>query len=655
MKLLWQTCIVLSVLFGLSACNDTAPSPPTGKPVIEANNVKTAAIGISGGKVSSTASNGVTYTLIIPPDALTQIVNISLTPISSMGNAPLASGVVGAVQMEPSGLQFKRAATLRIGVIPTIASGKKLIGFNTANDGSKFVLNLPNIKNGTTELSIYHFSNSGLGTATPNEISQIPALEPLADLTEAEFKAQVDTAALKGTSNTEIADILKTWFTQIVKPLLDAAKDSTNFDVNNKAEFGFERWFDAREGIKNANVGGVDLTSLLIDEDTFARPIVAKHVLALMNDLIAKCQSDTTPDLKMDKLRRANALQLEAKQYDFDTASFGLEKSAFLSKVNACARVVLDPIKLPEIVLGSDKSVDARAQIVFAGDPNPHGAPFEFAVTPTNATLKTPKGFSDADGNFTAVFTPTSTDVSLLVTACLVFELDAPIGSDICVSQTAKPVVKDGIFRGTLGLTGSFVFASSSNPLSSFSETTNVTLESSVEANPNVSSNLKFVQKNASLNYIEKRDRTEFVDAAGGLCQLKVRTVKNATSTGTSTVILTDKATLSVLGTAYSLELLKLNGNQVYQGLDTVSVSLSSGTCDVPPGSSSPFKFSNIDQPYLPNSGITGSISGAGTVVTNPDGSRTISGSKSVNTSGEVVPGSIIAINYTLTWNLTAN
>ena len=357
MKLFWKFWFALIVL---TSCYETVP-PPTGKPVIEANNIKTGAIGINGGKISSTASNGVTYTLIVPPDALTESVNISLTPISSMGNAPLASGVVGAVQMEPSGLQFRRAATLRIGAVPTVATGKKLIGFNTANDGSKFVLNLPNIKNGATELSIYHFSDSGAGTATPNEINQIPALEPLSDLTETEFKAQVDTTALGGSSDADVADIFKTWFNKIVQPLLNAAKNSTDFDINNKAEFAFERWFDAREGVKNASVGGVDLTPLLIDEDAFARPIVAKHVLALMNDLIAKCQSDSTTDLKMDKLRRANALQLEAKKYGFDTASFGLEKAGFLSKTNDCARVVLDPIALPSMRKEADPSAKSPA------------------------------------------------------------------------------------------------------------------------------------------------------------------------------------------------------------------------------------------------------------------------------------------------------
>jgi hypothetical protein len=174
MKLFWQTCFVLSTR------NDTVPPPPKGIPIIEPTNAKSASVGTLGGRVTTSASNGMTYTLIVPPNALNETVNIRLTPISSLGNSSPADGLAGAVQMEPSGLQFKRAAILRIGIAPAVASGKKLFGFETANDGTQFALNLPNIKNGNTELSIYQFGNSGLGTATLPQIAALPDLALLA-------------------------------------------------------------------------------------------------------------------------------------------------------------------------------------------------------------------------------------------------------------------------------------------------------------------------------------------------------------------------------------------------------------------------------------------------------------------------------------------
>ncbi len=451
MNLIIRTVWLLSVSFVLSACGGNGPpaSPSSGAPVTETGNANTASIGARGGQVIATGSNGVTYTLIVPPDALKDAVNITLTPIASMGNAPLAAGVAGAVQMEPTGLQFFRAATLSIGTVPTVPSGKKLFGFTTANDGSLFALSLPNVNGGVTELSIYHFSGSGIGTATPEEIAQVPALVPLADLTDAEFKAQVDTATLTGKSDAEIAEVLKSWFAQVVKPLLDAATDSTDFDINNKAEFAFERWFDAREAVNNASVGGTDLTPLLADQDGFARPIVARHVLALMNDLIARCQSDTLPDLKMDKLRRTNDLQREAKKYGFDTAGFGLENATFLRKVNDCARVVIDPIApFTPVVIGSDKSLDARALIVFVGVSDPQNAGFAFTVSATGATVNQARGFSSADGRYTTALTPTTSVVVADVQACLVFPGDTD-ASEICATQQVAVAAPTGVMRGS--------------------------------------------------------------------------------------------------------------------------------------------------------------------------------------------------------------
>ena len=96
MRLFWQTCFVLSVLLELTACYEAAPPPPTATPVTEGTNAKSASIGRSGGKVTTTAANGVTYTLIVPPEALKETVSITLTPISSMGKAPLSAGVTAA-------------------------------------------------------------------------------------------------------------------------------------------------------------------------------------------------------------------------------------------------------------------------------------------------------------------------------------------------------------------------------------------------------------------------------------------------------------------------------------------------------------------------------------------------------------------------------
>ena len=87
----------------------------------------------------------------------------------------------------------------------------------------------------------------------------------------------------------------------------------------------------------------------------------------------------------------------------------GLDRASFLVQVNRCLRVVLDPITLPSpLNIGTSKSLDARAQAVFSGTPNPQSVPFNFTVTATRAGVQNPEGFSDADGRYTTVFTPSA-------------------------------------------------------------------------------------------------------------------------------------------------------------------------------------------------------------------------------------------------------
>ena len=631
----------------LTACPGGSTTP-TGAPVTETANIKSSSIGVNGGKVIATAANGVTYTLTIPPDALTETKTITLTPISSMGSAPLARGVVGAVQMEPSGLQFQRAATLRIGTVPTVAAGKKLIGFNTANDGTKFTFNLPVVKNGATELSIYHFSNSGFGTATPAEIATIPALEPLATLTETEFKAEVDTAALQGSSDADISNILKTWFSEIVEPLLDAAKNTTDFDINNKAEFAFERWFDAREGVKNASVGGTDLTPLLTEQDNFARPIVAKHVLALINDLIGKCQSDNTPDLKMDKLRRANALQLGAKKYGFDTAAFGLDKATFLSKVNNCARIVLDPIKpLTQIVIGSDKSLDARAQVVFPGNPNPQGASFEFKVSSSGATIKQPTGFSSADGRYTTVITPNTKVFGVSVEACLVFPDDTE-ASGLCAKQGVSSVVTDGIFRGTVTIEYRSTTTGGAPVINgTSSDVTTVSISATVSIDPSkLESQVIPSNKNAVFSLIKKGDVI-----ISSTCQ---RQIFNTSQTGSSRFLLPQESMFSIrfTDTEYTFSTGNIVGPTTTTGTITEQFVVTDRCPEVA-----------LNEPIVRQVNINTArheyllerIVGTGSMITNAeDGSKTISGTSTKTETLQPSPGVTQTTDYTMTWNLTA-
>ena len=101
-----------------------------------------AVIGPQGGEVSVTGSNGVIYTLSVPPDALRFEMTITLRPISAIPDLPLSSGLMAAVFIEPESLVFDIPATLKMTLpvdFPT-ASGPLMLAFAFEAAGKEFHL-----------------------------------------------------------------------------------------------------------------------------------------------------------------------------------------------------------------------------------------------------------------------------------------------------------------------------------------------------------------------------------------------------------------------------------------------------------------------------------------------------------------------------------
>lgn len=71
-----------------------ADTAATDRPVVvDSSRTSTATLGPLGGRLSATAADGTRYTLEVPADALAADTAISLTPITSLGSAPLARGL----------------------------------------------------------------------------------------------------------------------------------------------------------------------------------------------------------------------------------------------------------------------------------------------------------------------------------------------------------------------------------------------------------------------------------------------------------------------------------------------------------------------------------------------------------------------------------
>ncbi len=643
MKLIWKFWFVLGLMLGLSACSETAPPTPSGVPIIETSNSKSSSIGVNGGKISSTASNGVTYTLIIPPNALTETKTITLTPISSMGNAPLSAGVTAAVQMEPSGLNFKRAATLRIGMKSSLVAGKRLVGFSTKNDGTKFTFKLARVKPDFTELSINHFSDAGLGNASDAEIAQIP-LEPLPVQTSDDFNDAVNNAATLRIPDQEIAANFEKWFEEIVKPLLLEAQNSSDLSKVIDADLAFEKWFDARVNVAASSEGKINVEPFLTDEDAIARPIIAKLLLFELNQRIESCKTDSVIADKFTALYLVSLVQNLALKFQMNTTALKLDAASFSSKINDCVRVVIDPIKpFTQIVVGSDRSLDARAQVVFAGTPDPQGIGFEFKVNSSGATVKQPSGFSSSDGRYTTVFTPTNKVFVLSVQACLVLPAETE-ASSLCATQEVRSVVSDGIFRGTVTIEyHSTVTGTTPAVDGTTSDVTDVSVSAAVSIDPN-KLEIQVVPSNKNANYSHTRNGNVIISST---CQ---RQVFNISETGSSLSLLPQESMFSIrlTGTAYQFSTSDPVGPTSTRGTVTEQV-----LCADPPSEAVTRQVS-IDTArfsYMPER-----IIGTGTVITDAtDGSKTISGTSTKNETTQPSPGVTTTTNYTMTWNLTAH
>jgi hypothetical protein len=648
MKLFWQTCFLLNVLFGLIACNDTVPPPPSGAPVIEATNAKAASIGARGGRVSTTASNGVVYTLIVPPNALKETLRITLTPISSMGNAPLSAGVTAAVQMEPSGLIFQRSAQLQIGTVATVAAGKRLFGFSTANDATKFRFNRPIVKNGLTELSIGHFSDGGIGTATEAEIAQLPALEPLAIRTANDFNDVINDSATRQATDQEIVALFEAWFNEIVKPLILDAENSSDLSKMIDADLAFEKWFDARVNIAASSEGKVNVEPFLTDEDAIARPIVAKLLLLELNQRIETCKTEPVIADKFTALYLISLVQNLSLKFQMDTAALKLDAASISSTINDCVRVVIDPIKpFTQVVVGSDKSLDARAQVVFAGTPDPQGAGFAFKVSSSGATLKQATGFSSSDGRYTTVFTPNNKVFVLSIQACLVLPTDTE-ASSLCATQEVRSVVSDGIFRGTVTIEyHSTVTGTAPAVIGTTSDVTDVSVSASVSIDP-TKLEIQVVPSNKNANYSHIKTGNVIISST---C---TRQVFNISEKGSSLFLLPQESMFFIrfTDTAYSFSTDNPVGPTTTTGTITEQMVVTDRCIDVPPNDpvTRQVKIAIPRQSYVPER-----IFGTGTVITNAsDGSKTISGTSTKTETLESSPGVTQTTNYTMTWNLIA-
>jgi hypothetical protein len=102
-----------------------------------ANSVSTE-ITPAGGTLFTTSSDGKLYTLTFPPDALNEVQEIVLTPITHIEGLPIGTNVLAGVHATPSGLQLLNPATLTIEPLPPLNAGTFPVGLLVEDDGQTY-------------------------------------------------------------------------------------------------------------------------------------------------------------------------------------------------------------------------------------------------------------------------------------------------------------------------------------------------------------------------------------------------------------------------------------------------------------------------------------------------------------------------------------
>lgn len=143
-------------------------------------------IGVDGGQISLTTSDGTSFTLTIPAEALLSTETITMTPISKVDGLDLESGSVAMVDLAPNGLHFLKPANLIID-LPADPNPEEIASFSTFADGMDFHLVPDKVVGNQVEMMISHFSSPGVIRA---EKYVIEALEFFYTPTQAEAYAK---------------------------------------------------------------------------------------------------------------------------------------------------------------------------------------------------------------------------------------------------------------------------------------------------------------------------------------------------------------------------------------------------------------------------------------------------------------------------------
>ena len=205
-----------------SAFERPDPDPVDAEVTLDDATAATSVIGVDGGRVETTGSDGRAYALEVPAGALVGDVAITITPIAEL-TTPVLAGFAGGAQLAPDGLGLAELAWLEIGGV----DGDDLVAFDYLGDGDEVALvHLERTGDGAVRIPVTHFSGAGAGTPS-EEAGGRPPSDPARQLGEALIAAYMDNDFECIGFDHPLGDAVVEWYADIyrteVAPHLEAA------------------------------------------------------------------------------------------------------------------------------------------------------------------------------------------------------------------------------------------------------------------------------------------------------------------------------------------------------------------------------------------------------------------------------------------------
>jgi hypothetical protein len=446
----WQRWMLAGAIsLGLAACGgggeaeSPAPPPPSGgapQPVLETGRASSVAIGAAGGVLNVTAANGISYQLEIPQGALPGPVQITMTPVSSIGNLPLSGGLVGAVELQPSGLRFARTAQLRIGVAAPSRPGLTLAGFSIESGGARAARSLAVSRGDEVLMLIGHFSTHGAGYGSAEDLTSLTHVA--GDLTALEQDIGLEVTHILFRADLEPAELVRGaylgWFDNIVLPL---TRRADNDELLLGAAAVYQTWKSFAQLLSPTDPVAVALEAAMrpvasevaarqLDWANLAGPKFRAAIVA--NNELCKAQGS------LAALRNVLFLQSTAQPLIDESALHAhiIDRNAVLREL--CARMIFtagptltDPLRS---TVASD--LDMTFALKFDDLPEEQAVPVQVVFSGINAAFaKASPANSNVQGEFTlgVAAVDSSEPVTISLQGCLV--LDAEV-TDVCIGET---------------------------------------------------------------------------------------------------------------------------------------------------------------------------------------------------------------------------